>query len=360
MKIKTELLQNMVCKAIKGAGNNNMMPITELIGIDVNKDTLTLMTTDGSNQLRVLGKVDYDPLSGPQVFYTIVNADTFSKLVGKTTKEYMELTNTDKFLEIKGNGTYKLNIAMNEEGELVKFPDIKPIEKEPEVISANLLKNILNTARASIAKTMEVPFLTGYYISDKSISTDRQLVCFIKNGIKEPLLISSEMAELLQLVEGENVNLFKEDNRVIFSTSDIIISGKELEGKDVYPVQSIENLVSLDYRNSIKVKKQEILEVLDRMSLFVDGGDKNGVYLTFAGEGLIIRSQQSNAEEIIDYEGIIDNTDMFTCLADIDMLKSQIETISADSVEIHYGQDKSIKLVEGDCALVVSLLEKAG
>ena len=362
MKIKTELLQEMVAKAIKGAGNNQMLPITSYMGILLQDKILTLMTTDGSNQLRIKNEIELDPMEGPteqQKFYTIVNADTFSKLVGKTTKEFIELTNRENYLEVSGNGTYKLEIAVNEDGEIVKFPDYNfSATVEGKKISIEDLTNALITSKASVAKTMEVPCLTGVYLADDIISTDRQMVCTISNKlVDEPVLISSELAELIQLLTGETVELYKEDNKLLFTTDKVVIYGKELEGKDIYPVQPIIDLVKLEYNNTIKVNKQDLLNVLDRMSLFVTDYDKNGVFLKF-GPQFKITSQKSNAVEDIAYEADSKELTEFECLVDIDMLRAQVESVSTELVELHYGQPKSLKIVDGNCTLVVSLLDK--
>jgi len=358
MKIRTDILQKMVSKAIQGASANKMIPLTSLIGIEVKGKDLTLITTDGSNQFKVNAEIEYEPMYGPQEFYTIINAETFSKLVGKTTKEFIGLENKENYLEVTGNGTYKLEIAINEEGEMVRFPDIKDIQGEELSINLNNLQEAIKVAKASVAKTMEVPCLTGYYIGQDMITTDRQLVCKLDNKlITEPILISSEMAELLLLVEGDEIlELVKKDNNLIFYNANYTIAGKELEGKELYPVQPIENLTRLDYRNTIKVNKQELLNVLDRMALFVTDYDKNGISLTFAKDGLCITSQKSNAQELI--EAKCETEEKYNCLVDIEMLKSQVETISTDEVEIQYGQDKSIKIVDSNIIHIISLLEK--
>lgn len=336
-----------------------MMPLTSLIGIEYLDDNLILTTADGSNQFKVsstevqLGITEKQPN-----FYTIVNADTFSKLVGKTTKEFIKLENKENYLEVVGNGSYKLEIAINEEGEMVRFPEIQNIDVEPFTISTQLLQEAINTAKASVAKTMEVPYLTGYYISDKTISTDRQLVFQSNVGLsKEPLLISSEMAELLLLVDSGDINVLHKDNNLIFFNQSFKIAGKELEGKETYPVSQISNLIDSSYENTVKVNKQELLNVLDRMSLFVTEYDKNGIFLNFTSNQLCIKSQKSNAIESINY---IDNklANIFECLVDIEMLKSQVETISTDIVEMYYGQEKSIKILDGNCVHIISLLDK--
>lgn len=359
MKIKTSILQEMVSKAVKGASNNKMIPISSFIGIEIKKGTLTLMTTDGSNQLRVSKKLEGDSVD----FYSVVDVDKFSKLVGKTTSEFIELNNKDNYLEFKGNGTYKLDIPVNEEGEIVKFPSIglEVIENEKAIeLPIEKLKSIISTLKVSVAKTMEVPCLTGYYISDKSVATDRQMMGYIKDSIiDEPILISSEMAELLQLLEGETVNLLKEDNKLYFATDNILIYGKQLEGIDKYPVSQIEQLMSLNYKYSVKCSKQDLLNVLDRMSLFVGNYDKNGVILTFSNDGLQVTSQESNATEIIelDTDANVDYEE-FSCLIDIEMLKSQVQKNISDIIEIHYGQAQSIILVEGNTTTFICLLEK--
>lgn len=360
MKIKTEILKEMVSKSIRGASNNKMIPISSLIGIEYLDDTLTLMTTDGSNQLRIIEtEVPLGITEKQDNFYTIVNADLFAKLVGKTTKEFIELDNNENYLDFKGNGNYKLDIAINEEGEMVKFPDIKSKDlKNPVSISIEKLKTNLNILKPSVAKTMELPYLTGIYLSNRCVATDRQMMCYIQNDLlEEPILISSEVVELLDLLEGETVDLYKEENTLYFITNKIIIVGKELEGKNEYPVNQIGEVVNQKYENQVQVNKQELLEVLDRMSLFVSDYDKNGVYLDFKKEGLVLRSQKSNAEELVEIKNTIEKE--FNCLIDIEMLKTQVQNIDDEFVTICYGQEISIKLVNKDTITVISLVEKA-
>lgn len=355
MKINTKLLQDMVSKAIKGAGNNKLIPITSLIGIEILSGKLTLKTTDGSNHLYITETLEGDSTN----FYSIVNADMFAKLVSKTTSEFIELLNNESCLEFIGNGSYKLEIPVNADGDIIKFPQFNIREDiMPQQISITSLKNILTSAKVSVAKTMEVPCLTGYYISDKAVSTNREMICLIEDTIsKESILISSPMAELLQLFEGTDLAFIKDENKLMFSTDKITVLGKELEGKDIYPVAAVENLAKSDYDNLIVVNKQDLLNVLDRMALFVTDYDKNGVYLNFAEKGLEIRSQKSNAIETIEFKSEKPAVE-FNCLADIEMLKSQVGAIVGDIVNIYYGQPKSLKLKEGNTTMILSLMQK--
>ena len=166
MKIKTEILKEMVSKAIKGSSMNKLLPITNYIGIDLHEGILILTTTDGNNAL----KVKNNQVESSELFYTIVNADTFSKLVSKTIGEFIELENKENYLEVKANnGTYKLEIPINEEGKMVEFPKQEEVKSQPVEIEINKLKNILTKIKTTLAKTMEIPCLTGYYLGENSV-----------------------------------------------------------------------------------------------------------------------------------------------------------------------------------------------
>ena len=279
MKIKTEILKEMISKAIKGSSMNKLLPITNYIGIQFEPDQLdngygflTLITTDGNNQL----KIKNNSVEGSEQFYTIVNVDTFSKLVSKTTSENIELENKENYLEVKANnGTYKLEIPINEEGKMVEFPKQEILIENEKLLELktnieNFKSNLLSI-KTTVAKTMEIPCLTGYYLGNKNVGTDRQVMCCIDNKLfEEPLLLSSEMVELLQLLDNNSIlRVAKYNNKLLFETENISIYGPELEGKDIYPVQSIENVINLSYDNTIKVNKQDLLNVLERLEIFV-------------------------------------------------------------------------------------------
>ena len=51
--IKTTTLQEMIAKAIKGASNNKLIPLTSLMAIEVKDKVLTLTTTDATNYLYI-------------------------------------------------------------------------------------------------------------------------------------------------------------------------------------------------------------------------------------------------------------------------------------------------------------------
>ena len=47
--IGTELMKDVVARAIKGAGNNKLIPITSMMCIKLKNGDLTVITTDATN-----------------------------------------------------------------------------------------------------------------------------------------------------------------------------------------------------------------------------------------------------------------------------------------------------------------------
>ena len=353
LKLKTLKLQEMVSKAIKGASNNKMIPITGLMAIVLKKGVLTLITTDATNTLKVMEK----DIEGDD-FYIVVQADIFSKLVAKITTETITLTLKENSLEVKGNGTYSIELPLDEEGQLIKFPEYKfDTEVEKSEINLSTVKVLLNANKAALAQTMEIPCLTGYYFDDKVITTDTFKVC--STDIKvfpHKVLLPAELMELLDLMDEEKITVQVSGNKILFSTNNVVVFGSQLEGIEDYPAEAIQAYLDQEFTSMCKLPKSALLNVLDRLSLFVSTYDKNGVYLTFNNEGVLFSSKKSNGTELIKYQGS-ENFQPFTCCADIELLKSQISAQDGEVVELWYGHEKAIKMTSGKITQIVALLE---
>ena len=353
LKLKTLKLQEMVSKSIKGASNNKMIPITGLMAIVLKKGVLTLITTDATNTLKVSEK----DIEGDE-FYVVVQTDIFSKLVAKTTTETVTLTLKENSLEVKGNGTYSIELPLDEEGQLIKFPEYKFDSKaEKTTINLSTVKVLLNANKAALAETMEIPCLTGYYFDESVMTTDSYKVC--SNDIKvfpNKVLLPSELVELLAIMDEEKITVQQAGSKILFTTGNVIVYGTELDGIEDYPAEAVKAYLETEFSSMCKLPKSALLNVLDRLSLFVSTYDKNGVYLTFTNDGVIISSKRSNGTELIKYQGS-ENFQAFTACADIELLKSQIAAQDGEVVELWYGHDKAIKMISGKITQIVALLE---
>lgn len=357
MKIQSVLLKERVSKAVKGAGNNKLIPITELLGIRFKDGILTLETTDATNYLYVQMHVDAD-----EEFYAVVDADLFAKLVAKTTSEFIELkvVSGSPILSFSGNGNYSIEMPLDEDGQIVKFPD--PVAdvataKKLDDVPRSLIVRILSSVKPSLATTFENPCYTGYYCADKVLATDTFKIAGLDEHVFDaPVLLSPQTMDLLGLMSDDKIRASCVGNRFIFESSDVIVYSPEMEGKSDFAVDAITGLLSQEFEQSCELQKQEFLGVLDRLALFINPYDKNELRLTFANDGLYVASKAESGVERISYLKNDALSSDFVCSVDIEMLVQEVKAISSDVIQMQYGADNALKLIDGNLTIVLALL----
>lgn len=353
LKIKTLTLKEMVTRAVKGASCNKLIPITSLMALELKNHMLTITTTDATNYLYIKqDKVDGDD------FYVVVEVETFSKLVARMTCETITLKVKDSSLEVKGNGTYNIALPTDEEGEVIKYPDplaSVELKGEGKQIHLSTIQAILNSVKPALAVTLEIPCYIGYYLGDTVIATDTYKISSMAvKLVDEPMLVASETMNLLAVMTSENINLDVFDNVIVFTSPDCAIYSTKMEGLDDYNPEGIMKVVNTVCPSVCKVPKTALLQLLDRVLLFVSQYDKNCIHLTFAKEGLQISSMAENGVEIIPYAESKKFKE-FTCDIDITMLVSQLKAQATDMIELHYGNDKFIKSIDGNITHLIAL-----
>lgn len=359
LQINTATFQSMVAKATKGAGMNNDLGMTQLMAVQLKDNVLTLITTDGSNYLYV----KEDKVAGDD-FYVVVPVEKFSKLVSKLTCENVTLDlpqskkgDLDK-LVIHGNGKYVIELPYDEDGELVEFPD--PVEEDDGSdwkhgeTNLSTIRLILSTAKAALFVGKDDICYAGYYMGDKVVATDTYKICGIDvKMFDEPKLMSPKLIDLLDVMTEENIHINYNDDTVMFVTDKIVVYGSVMEGVEDFKIDAINGLLNEKFSSSCKVEKSALLQMLDRLSLFVDTFDKNGVYLTFTKDGLEVSSKKDSGSELIPYKSSEDFKD-FTCCLDIDLFRTQVKASPSDIVEILYGKDSGLKFCVGNTKQIVA------
>lgn len=353
MKVVSSRMKDAVNKAIKGAGFNNLIPITSMIGIKLEGGKLRLFTTDMTNTLCII----IDKVSGVDMDIT-VDADKFGKLIAKITSEDIELIVIDDVLSVKANGTYKIPLISDEEG-LVTFPALSETKGKTTNVKLTSIMQAYNINKSALAKTLENPALTGYYCGDMVISTDANVITF--NDFKmfeqdEPLLISPQLMQLLTLNKQEDIKLIADKTLLTFIADDMVVQGAVMEGIEDFPADDVKAYLDEAFTSSCKVPKDLLLATLDRLALFIEPYDKNGAYFTFGKKGINIHSKKDASTEIINYVES-KNFEPFMCCVDIPMLKEQLQANPDDTVKICYGNENALKIESGKVTQVIALLE---
>ena len=353
MKVVTSRMKEAVNKAIKGAGFNNLIPITSMIGIKLEGGKLRLFTTDMTNTLCII----IDKVSGEDMDIT-VDADKFGKLIAKTTSEDIDLSVKDDILYVKANGTYKIPLISDEEG-LVTFPSLTETKGKMTNVKLTSIMQAYNINKSALAKTLENPALTDYYCGDMVISTDANVITF--NDFKmfeqdEPLLISPQLMQLLTLNKQEDIKLIVDKTLLTFITDDMIVQGAVMESIGDFPADDVKAYLDEAFTSSCKVPKDLLLATLDRLALFIEPYDKNGAYFTFGRKGINIHSKKDASTEVINY---VESKDFkpFICCVNIPMLKEQLQANPDDTVKICYDNENALKIESGKVTQVIALLE---
>lgn len=354
MKIKTELLKELVGKAINGASNNKLIPITQLMGIKKTESCFMLTTTDATNYLYVRGEVE--PVENDM--QVTVFADQFAKLISKMTSKEITLEVLNGALQVIGNGDYTLELPLDENGNFIQYPD--PYAEVADInytgtIKPSEISVILDAVKPSLASTMEMPVITNYFVGESVMATDRYKVAsFNKQIVTEETLISSQLMNLLSLTD-KDIKYFISSNHMIFENDDITIYSKQSDDVSEYPVDVLENLIRQDFKSVCKVSKNEFIALLERIALFVGKYDDRAVRLYFEKNGIRVSNKNRKSNECIDY---VDskNYEVYDCTINVDMLLSQLKAYAGDMVELHYNNDSSIKFVDGTITQIVALM----
>ena len=364
LTVKTTILQDLVAKSVRGAGNNKLLPITSLMEISVSEDDyLVLQTTDSTNYLFVRNKIDNPNRS----FYVVVPADTFAKLVGKITTPTIDLEVSDGKLFIEGNGSYVIPLPLDEEGKPIVFPDLKyGIGNLACSIPLYTVQTILNSVKSALSPTIDVPCYMNYYMgSDIVVATDTIKINALvhQKFMDQPILLNPEMMNLLSIMSDDVINVYLGD-AIKFEDSHCIVIGRIPDGIEDYQINEIGGLLDTEFKSMIEFSKQDILQSLDRLSLFVDTYDKNGIQMVihpkegetlfedcdFTLSSLVGDGIESlpliSATNPVDFNGVIDVFDF----------QAQVKSIASDRVEFWYGPDNAIKLTDGNVVHIIALI----
>lgn len=351
--VKTEVIQVMLNKAFKGASRSKFNVLTSLVNVELKDNKLSLTTTDTNSYLTVT-----EPVTGEDTSF-VVNVETFSKLISKISTENITFDVSDDTILIRGNGTYKLPIQLDVDGTPIKYPNKTINNAETSgTIKTAIIKNIILFNKPSLATTFEAPCLTGYlFTEDQVISADTFNICvYDVKTFGKKVLISPVVLDLLSMSTDEEISYKIDDNFIMFETSNLTLFATLMSDADSYPVDSIMALVSKEYPSKCVLPKTTVLNIIDRISLFINDNDQNGVYMTFTKEGLKIESSRADGIESVPYQGS-ENWKDYSCFASVDSLKRQFNARVGESVNLYYGDEDTVMIADDNVKQLSALLD---
>lgn len=351
----TEQLKKLVAYAIQGAGNNKMAELSQYMGITVTNGKLYLNTTDGENYLSVSDTCLADDMD------VTVSAELFAKLIGKINSDTVDLDVEDDTLVVNGNGKYTLGLIADKDGNPLSFPDNFPEMSESlgEINASDLV--LINSAIKASLSSVNGNIYSSYYFGDVVASTDRAMMSILsKKMFDKPYLLSRQFVDLM-CIGNTDVAISQFEDMIIAEeqvTEDCLISVCTKVRTDVeeFKIENIFKFAELEATSFCRVKKADLLSLLDRLSLFVSKYDEGVITLHFTKKYLEVSSLKSDGIERVDYAESKKATDK-TIKINIERLSTQLKAYSSDTVDLYYGSDMCIKLVDGDVTQVIALVK---
>ena len=350
----TEALKKLVSYAIKGAGLNSKIELSTYIGITISNGKLTLSTTDGENFLSVSDSCLADDMD------ITVDAETFSKLIGKLNSDTVDLEVVDNALVVTGNGKYTLELIPDENGNRLSFPNKFPDSTTDigKITAADLLC-VNSTIKASLSNVVGSIY-SAYYFGDVVASTDRAMMSIFNRRLLDNSYIFNSQFVDLMCMSGVDVSLAMADNIVVAKAiindkSAIQICTKLSANPSEFKIENITKFGALEINSFCRFRKAQMLDLLDRLSLFVKKFDEGAIQLEFTKTGINVSSLASSGVEFIEYQEC-KNAESCVVKINIDRFRNQLKAYSSDMVDLYYGSDLCVKLVDGDISQIIALI----
>lgn len=369
MILNVEQLQG-VCKDILPAVDSfELSTLTETLQLKVENSILYLAVTNREYYVKV--RLD---VTEPNSFNATVNANLFLKLVAQTTSDVIELTVTDKTLNFKGNGNYKLPLIFDGET-LLQLPEI--VINNPTVefdIDSEILEGIYNynTKQLSMnAGSISKVVQKMYYVDENGCITFTLGACVNNFTLPKPVkvLFNQRLVKLFKLFKEGSVHftlgydaisntitqskIKLTNNRIsitaILSCDDTMINS--------VPAAIIRQRASANYPYSVTVNKKSLMDMVNRMKLFINTsavGVASYAKLTFNNSTMTIADVSGENAEVLTFDNELNNIDdPYTMCVDLNDLLGVLDTCSLAHVNINFGDGQALTISRGEVINVI-------
>lgn len=298
---------NIVSKAVP---SKTTMTILECILIDATTDIIKLTAND--MELGIQTEIEGIIVERGMI---AIDAKIFSEIVRKLPDNDITIETNENLQTTITCEKAKFDIA-GKQGE--EFSYLPVIEKEDSIeISQFTLKEIIRQTIFSISDSESNKLMTGELFEIKGdvlriVSLDGHRISIrkirLKSRVNDRKLVvpGKTLLEVSKILSGEAesmVDISYTNNHIVFEFGDTVVVSRLIEGEYF----KIDQMLSNDYDTKVKINKKELLNCIDRATLFVKEGDKKPIIINIGDEimELKIKSQigSMNEEIMISKEG---------------------------------------------------------
>lgn len=290
-KCEKSKLQDAISIAQKSITGKSTINILEGVYIKAKDNQLTIIGSDMDVSIETV--VEADVIEAGEI---VVDAKIFGEIIRK-------LPNADVKIQVVDNSSIEITcqrsvfnlVYMNAED----YPSLPTIDEEKVFsIPQNLLKNMIKGTTFAIAQDETRPILQGVLFEMKNNMLNLVALDGYRLAIKNEVLNYSDeisvvvpgktLNEVARILEDseEDVNITFTINHILFNLGKTKIISRLLEGEYI----KYNSLLPQEHKVLVNVKKQDLLNGIERASLMAKDGNSNLIKLDIKNDNLIITS----------------------------------------------------------------------
>ena len=283
----------------KACANKTVTPVLECIKMEAKNDTLTLTAYDG--EISIEKKIPVEILEEGEV---CVNGKFFSDFVSKISFSELIISSNEKGIVIR-YGDSESNVQTLPADDFPVFNgDL--IDKENYFETAEEdLKELVSKVAFCCATDESRPILKGALLEAKegklyatALDGFRMACgyCDTQTGAGSMKIVcpARTLVEISRMLDGEGkVKIYADKNRLSVALKDTVITSRLYVGEFVRK----ENIFPISFDTKVIVKKNELVESVER-SAVLTRGDKNNLVLFDIKHGKIVVSANSDMGKI--------------------------------------------------------------
>ena len=280
-----------------------------------------------------------------------VDFNTLYSLINRTTVGYtsfiIEEKDNKQFLTMQGNGEYKLELAYDERGVKIEFPNEEVEEDKYFEFNLNELIEGMKKVSSSIGTTNDRPFLKNYFVNNNIVLTSdgyRLSMTEIDNKNYDKtgdISISSQLGDLLMTLHFTEPKIYvttELEEKVIYIKDKFIkikaIINKEIEKFPFEKFLKIGNDVKINTLGAgIVVNRTNLLEALGRIKFLTTRFEKNKIKMEIKEDLLVITDVENKGKEAVKIQNNTDFTGDF--LINLEFIVKALKVMTSSFVNMY-------------------------
>jgi DNA polymerase III subunit beta len=301
IRVTTSNLQKKLSLTNHAISSKSQLPILLTILLEAKGKTLTLKSTD--LEIGIEAEIPAEVIEEGAV---AIPAKTFIELIASLPEDSLTLETRDKVLEVMSKKTKSIFQTMSQE----EFP--KLYEEKGEKITTltpEALKKGVASVMFAASSDAARPALSGLLIQQEEggfllVATDGYRLSLkhqktedkpARSGEDLSLIVPARVfREVVSVKEDEPVTMYISDksNQIIFTTSDVTLVGRLIEGE--FP--PYERIIPSDHASQTRVNREELLKAVKICSIFARE-TANIIKLSLRKDSIIVSSQTPSVGE---------------------------------------------------------------